>query len=66
MGFGHRTIPDQTKIIQIDIDPDELGRNYPTQLSVQADVKAALRSIIDGIKSKRPSTAAGGAEGLEK
>ena len=60
MGFGHRTIPDQTKIIQIDIDPDELGRNYPTQLSVQADVKAALRSIIDGIKSKRPSTAAGG------
>jgi acetolactate synthase I/II/III large subunit len=58
LGFGHRTIPDQTKIIQIDIDPDELGRNYPTQLSVQADVKAALRAIIDGIKSKRPSTPA--------
>jgi acetolactate synthase I/II/III large subunit len=58
MGFGHRTIPDQAKIIQIDIDPDELGRNYPTQLSVQADVKAALRAIIDGIKIKRPSTSA--------
>jgi acetolactate synthase-1/2/3 large subunit len=58
MGFGHRTIPDQTKIIQIDIDPDELGRNYPTQLSVQADVKVALRAIIDGIKSKRPSAPA--------
>ena len=63
MGFGHRTIPDQTKIIQIDIDPDELGRNYPTQLSVQADVKAAVRSIIDGIKSKRPSTPAAGVSG---
>ena len=60
MGFGHRTIPDQTKIIQIDIDPDELGRNYPTQLAVQADVKAALGAIIDGIKSKRPSTPAAG------
>jgi acetolactate synthase I/II/III large subunit len=58
LGFGHRTIPDQTKIIQIDIDPDELGRNYPTQLSVQADVKAALRAIIDGIKNKRPSAPA--------
>jgi len=58
LGFGHRTIPDQTKIIQIDIDPDELGRNYPTQLSVQADVKVALRAIIDGIKSKRPSAPA--------
>lgn len=63
MGFGHRTIPDQTKIIQIDIDPDELGRNYPTQLSVQADVKAAVRSIIDGIKSKRPSAPAAGVSG---
>ena len=60
MGFGHRTIPDQTKIIQIDIDPDELGRNYPTALSVQADVKAALRAIIDGIRSKRPSAPAAG------
>jgi acetolactate synthase-1/2/3 large subunit len=63
MGFGHRTISDQTKIIQIDIDPDELGRNYPTQLSVQADVKAALGAIIDGIKSKRPSAPAAGGGG---
>ena len=66
MGFGHRTIPDQTKIIQIDIDPDELGRNYPTQLSVQADVKAALRAIIDGIKNKRPSAPAGGGGGRDR
>jgi acetolactate synthase-1/2/3 large subunit len=63
MGFGHRTIPDQAKIIQIDIDPDELGRNYPTQLAMQADVKAALGAIIDGIKSKRPSAPAAGGGG---
>jgi acetolactate synthase I/II/III large subunit len=55
LGFGHRIIPDKAKIIQIDIDPDELGRNYPTQLSVQADVKPALRAIIGAVKSKRPS-----------
>src|SRR5262245_43478467 len=55
LGFGNRIIPDKAKIIQIDIDPDELGRNYPTELSVQADVKTALRGIIDAIKSKRPS-----------
>jgi acetolactate synthase-1/2/3 large subunit len=63
MGFGHRTIPDQAKIIQIDIDPDELGRNYPTRLAMQADVKAALGAIIDGIKSKRPSAPAAGGGG---
>jgi acetolactate synthase I/II/III large subunit len=58
LGFGNRIIPDKAKIIQIDIDPDELGRNYPTQLAVQADVKAALRTIIDGVKSKRRSAPA--------
>jgi acetolactate synthase I/II/III large subunit len=58
LGFGNRIVSDKAKIIQIDIDPDELGRNYPTQLSVQADVKAALRAIIDGVKSKRPSAPA--------
>jgi acetolactate synthase I/II/III large subunit len=63
MGFGHRTIPDQANIIQIDIDPDELGRNYPTRLAMQADVKAALGAIIDGIKSKRPTTPAAGGGG---
>src|SRR5262245_15162071 len=55
LGFGNRIIPDKAKIIQIDIDPDELGRNYPTQLSVQADVKTALRAIIDAVKAKRTS-----------
>jgi acetolactate synthase I/II/III large subunit len=52
LGFGHRVIPAQAKIIQIDIDPEELGRNYPTHLSMQADVKTALRAIIDRIKSQ--------------
>ena len=55
LGFGNRIIPDKAKIIQIDIDPDELGRNYPTELSVQADVKTALRGIIEAVKGKRPS-----------
>jgi acetolactate synthase I/II/III large subunit len=60
LGFGNRIIPDKAKIIQIDIDPDELGRNYPTQLSVQADVKAALGAIIERVKSKRRSPPTGG------
>jgi len=59
LGFGNRIIPDRAKIIQIDIDPDELGRNYPAQLAVQADVKTALRVIIDAVKSKRPSAPVG-------
>jgi acetolactate synthase I/II/III large subunit len=60
LGFGNRIIPSKAKIIQIDIDPDELGRNYPTQLAVQADVKTALRAIIDAVKNKGTSTAMAG------
>jgi thiamine pyrophosphate-dependent acetolactate synthase large subunit-like protein len=60
LGFGRRVIPDKAKIIQIDIDPEELGRNYPTHLSMQADVKAALRAIIAGIKERTPPAALAG------
>jgi acetolactate synthase-1/2/3 large subunit len=54
LGFGRRVIPDTAKIIQIDMDPGELGRNYPSHLSIQADVKAALHAIIDAVRNKNP------------
>lgn len=33
---------DQTKLIQIDIDPSEIGRNFPVEIGVVADLKQAL------------------------
>jgi len=35
-----------TRIVQVDIEPNELGRNYPTQIAVQADARAFLRDLI--------------------
>src|SRR5688572_23872665 len=60
MRFGHEIIPEKAKIIQIDIDPDELGSNYPTALSIQADAKIALRAIIDEVKKRQPKPGANG------
>ena len=58
MRFGHEIIPDNAKIVQIDTDPDELGSNYPTALSIQADAKVALRAIISDVKNRAPKTPA--------
>jgi acetolactate synthase-1/2/3 large subunit len=33
------------KVIHIDIEPQEIGRNYPTDIGVVADAKAALRVL---------------------
>ena len=36
-----------TKVIQLDINPVELGRSYPIAVGLQGDVKASLRMMID-------------------
>lgn len=64
MRFGHEIIPERAKIVQIDTDPDELGRNYPTALSIQADAKIALRGIIDEVKKRQPKATANGERAL--
>ena len=39
--------PIGTPAIQLDIDPEELGRNYPLQASILGDAKVSLRRLID-------------------
>jgi len=34
-------------VIQLDIDPEELGRNYPNAVSLIGDAKVTLRHLID-------------------
>lgn len=60
LGFGNRAIPDKARIIQIDMDPAELGRNYPSDLSIQADVKASLRAIVEGLRSRKVGSGGNG------
>ncbi|MEV5560270.1 thiamine pyrophosphate-binding protein [Nonomuraea wenchangensis] len=43
--FSHSTL------IQIDIDPAELGRNYPAEIGAVADVRLAVTAIADAVAS---------------
>jgi acetolactate synthase-1/2/3 large subunit len=42
-----------TSVIQIDIDPSELGRSYSNKVSLLGDAKVTLRRMIGLIKEKR-------------
>jgi acetolactate synthase-1/2/3 large subunit len=46
------TIP-PTKLIHVDIDPDEIGRNYPVALGLMADVRTFLRQILGEIDARK-------------
>lgn len=55
---GRRNFSPDLKLIQLDIDPEEIGRNYPVTVGIEADVKAGLAALIDRIgqyNRKRPS-----------
>lgn len=44
-----------TAVIQLDIDPAELGRNYPNAVSVMGDARVSLRRIIEAAQPKSPA-----------
>lgn len=50
------TIP-PTRLIHVDIDPEEIGRNYPVALGLMADVRTFLRQVIDELDKRRYKTA---------
>ncbi|HJU17561.1 MAG TPA: thiamine pyrophosphate-dependent enzyme [Stellaceae bacterium] len=46
------TIP-PTRLIHVDIDPDEIGRNYPVALGLMADARTFLRQLLAEIEARR-------------
>ena len=43
-----------TPTIQLDIDPDELGRNYPNLVSLHGDAKVTLQKLIAAVDNTQP------------
>ncbi|MDD9889105.1 MAG: thiamine pyrophosphate-binding protein [Gammaproteobacteria bacterium] len=46
-------LPASTSIVQIGLRDWEMGKNYPTELAIRADVKSTLKSLIPVIGSQQ-------------
>jgi acetolactate synthase-1/2/3 large subunit len=48
LGYGRPpTFAEDTKVVMIDVDPVELGRNRPLELGLAADIDVVLRQLTD-------------------
>jgi thiamine pyrophosphate-dependent acetolactate synthase large subunit-like protein len=57
---GNGRLPLSPPLIQIDIDPAEIGRNYPAAVGVVADARLALDALLEALpdmSGERPSRA---------
>ncbi len=43
-----------TPVIQVDINQQELGRNYPNAASIHGDAKASVQRLIDAVEAQPP------------
>lgn len=52
-------LPDDMPVVHITERDWELGKNYPTEIAIRADVKTTLRTLLPVLRSKRSSEQAG-------
>jgi len=48
--YDNRFIPADAKIIQIEIDPQEIGRNYPVAVGIEGDAKAVMEGLLEKVR----------------
>ena len=41
------TVPEGTTLIQVDIDPEQIGKSATPQIGIEADAKGALRQLVE-------------------
>jgi acetolactate synthase I/II/III large subunit len=51
-GYTYNIPP--TKLIHVDIDSQEIGRNYPTELGIVGDAREVLRQLLELAEKKGP------------
>ena len=52
--WNYNVINPQTKIVQVDIDPQQIGRNYPVAEGIIGDAKAVAQQLIQALREEFP------------
>ncbi|MBT99289.1 MAG: sulfoacetaldehyde acetyltransferase [Dehalococcoidia bacterium] len=52
--YDNRFIPADAKIVQIEIDPQEIGRNYPITVGIEGDAKAVMEGLLEKVREGEP------------
>ena len=52
--YDNRFLPPDVQIIQIEIDPQEIGRNYPVTVGIEGDAKAVTQGLIQRVQEVEP------------
>ncbi len=50
IAFQSWTVPVPERLIHVDIDPSEIGKNYPAEVGIVADAKLTLQALIDQLR----------------
>lgn len=60
--YGLKYYPSQAKIIQVDIDPLQIGRSQPIDVAIVGDAKLTAQAILCEVRSHRKSQREGGSK----
>jgi acetolactate synthase-1/2/3 large subunit len=52
-GFAFNIPP--TRLIHVDIDPFEIGKNYPAEVGISGDARAVLRDLVQAVAQQAPA-----------
>ena len=50
--YGMDFYPKDARVVQIDIDPEQLGRSKPIELGIIADARVAAEGIVDRLRAR--------------
>ena len=52
--WDYRVINRETRIVQVDIDAQEIGRNYPVAVGITGDARAVAEQLIRSLREAHP------------